>query len=116
MVHFEAHLNHQIKGEPGMILAWTTRKALSKYPYNDTAMEKLEKWSVGMLWRIIGTIIVFAGFLVGSLVYVGFYSKGGVFQDFIVVAVALIVALAAIAIMWVTFAWRRGWMPGKWSM
>ncbi|MBO0887837.1 hypothetical protein J2P12_01910 [Candidatus Bathyarchaeota archaeon] len=79
-------------------------------------MEKLEKWSLSVLWRIIATIIVFAGFLAGSLIYVGFYSKGGAFQDFIVVAVALILSLATIAIMWVTFAWRRGWMPSKWTM
>ncbi len=79
-------------------------------------MEKVERWSQSLLSRIIGTIIAFAGFLVGSLIYVGFYAKGyNAFQDFVVVAVALIIALAAIAIMWVTFAGRRGLMMGKWG-
>jgi VIT1/CCC1 family predicted Fe2+/Mn2+ transporter len=79
-------------------------------------MDKVERWSQGLLSRIIGTIIAFAGFLVGSLIYVGFYAKGhNAFQDFVVVAVALIIALAAIAIMWVTFAGRRGLMIGKWG-
>jgi len=79
-------------------------------------MEKVEKWSESILWRIIGTIIAFAAFLVGSLIYVGFYAKGyNAFQDFVVVAVALIIALAAIAIIWVTFAGRRGWMRDRWG-
>jgi hypothetical protein len=79
-------------------------------------MDKVEKWSQSLLSRIIGTIIAFAGFLVGSLIYVGFYAKGyNAFQDFVVVAVALIIALAVIAIMWVTFAGRRGLMMGKWG-
>jgi hypothetical protein len=79
-------------------------------------MDKVERWSQSLLSRIIGTIIAFAGFLVGSLIYVGFYAKGyNAFQDFVVVAVALIIALAAIAIMWVTFAGRRGLMIGKWG-
>jgi chromate transport protein ChrA len=79
-------------------------------------MQKVENWSQGIMSRIIGTIIAFAGFLVGSLIYVGFYAKGyNAFQDFVVVAVALIIALAAIAIMWVSFAGRRGWMRDKWK-
>jgi hypothetical protein len=79
-------------------------------------MDKVERWSQSLLSRIIGTIIVFAGFLVGSLIYVGFYAKDyNPFQDFVVVAVALIIALAAIAIMWVTFAGRRGLMISKWG-
>ncbi len=78
-------------------------------------MEKVNRWSESILWRIIGTIIAFAAFLVGSLIYVGFYAKNySAFQDFVVVAVALIIALAATAIMWVTFAGRRGWMRDKW--
>lgn len=79
-------------------------------------MQKVERWSLGILWRIIGTIIIFAGFLAGSLIYIGFYSKGNALQDFVVVTVAVILAIAAIAILWVTLAWRRGWMPGRWSV
>jgi hypothetical protein len=79
-------------------------------------MEKVDRSSEGILWRIIGTIVAFAAFLVGSLIYVGFYApRYTAFQDFVVVAVSLIIALAAIAIMWVTFAGRRGLMRGKWE-
>ena len=79
-------------------------------------MEKVQTWSEGLLVRIIGTIVAFTAFLVGSLIYVGFYAKGyNAFQDFVVVAVALIIALAAIAIMWISFAGRRGWMRNKWN-
>jgi hypothetical protein len=79
-------------------------------------MQMVEKWSMSILWRIIATIVAFAAFLAGSLIYVGFYAKHySAFQDFVVVAVALIIALAAIAIMWVTFAGSRGWMRDSWG-
>ncbi len=78
-------------------------------------MEKMEKMSQGILARVIGTIIAFAAFLVGSLIYVGFYTSGyDLFQKIVVVLVALIIAVAAIAIMWVTWAGRRGWMRDQW--
>jgi len=74
-------------------------------------MEKVEKIAGGLIWRIIGTIIAFSAFLIGSLIYVGFYASGFDFtQKVIVVLVALIIAFAAVAIMWVSFAGRRGWM------
>ena len=70
----------------------------------------------GLMWRIIGTIIAFSAFLIGSLIYVGFYASSFDFgQKVIVVIVALIIAFAAIAIMWVSFAGRRGWMRDKWG-
>lgn len=69
----------------------------------------------GLLWRIIGTIITLTAFLVGSLIYVGFYAVDFTLgQKVIVVLVALILAVAALAIIWVSFAGRRGWIPGKW--
>ena len=78
-------------------------------------MQKMEGMARGMIMRIIGTIVIFTGFLVGSLVYVGFYTGGySLGQRIIVVLVALIIAIAAIAIMWVTWASRRGWIPRKW--
>lgn len=78
-------------------------------------MDRVEGMAMGVLWRIIGTIIIFTSFLVGSLVYVGFYTNGFSFgQRIIVVLVALIIAFASIAIMWVTWANRRGWIPRKW--
>ena len=79
-------------------------------------MEKVEKIAGGLMWRIIGTIVAFSAFLIGSLIYVGFYANGYDFtQKVIVVLVAVIIAFAAIAIMWVTFAGRRGWMRDRWG-
>ena len=78
-------------------------------------MARTEGVARGFMWRIVGTIITFAAFLVGSLVYVGFYTSGFSFgQRIVVVLVALIIAFAAVAIMWVSWAGRRGWIPGKW--
>ena len=78
-------------------------------------MQKMTGMASGMMLRIIGTIIVFTGFLVGSLIYVGFYTGGySLGQRIIVVLVALILAIAVIAIMWVTWARRRGWMRRMW--
>ena len=78
-------------------------------------MQEIKGMTRGMMLRIIGTIIVFTGFLVGSLVYVGFYTGGySLGQRIIVVLVALILAIAVIAIMWVTWASRRGWMRRMW--
>ena len=70
----------------------------------------------GLMWRIVGTILAFSAFLIGSLIYVGFYTTGfDLGQKIVVVLVALIIAFAAVAIMWVTFAGRRGWMRGRWE-
>jgi len=72
--------------------------------------------ATGLMWRIIGTILALSAFLVGSSIYVGFYTSGfDLTQKVIVVLVALIIAFAAIAIMWVTFAGRRGWMRDRWG-
>lgn len=69
-----------------------------------------------MVGRIVGTIITLAGFLVGSLIYVGFYTAGyTLFQKIVVVLVALIIAIAAISVMWVSWAGRRGWIRDKWE-
>ncbi len=57
-----------------------------------------------------------AAFLAGSLIYVGFYTSGyDLFQKIVVFLVAMIIAVAAIAIMWVTWAGRRGWMRDRWG-
>ena len=78
-------------------------------------LERVEGMARGMMVRIIGTIVLFSAFLVGALIYVGFYTTGySLGQRIIVVLVAFIVALAAVAIMWVTWAGRRGWIPSKW--
>ena len=79
-------------------------------------MEKVDKTATGLIRRIIGTILAFSAFLIGSLIYVGFYAGSfDLTQKVIVVLVALILAFAAVAIMWVTFAGRRGWMRDRWG-
>jgi len=79
-------------------------------------LEKVDKMATGLMWRIVGTIVAFSAFLIGSLIYVGFYASSfDLTQKIIVVIVALILAFAAIAIMWVTFAGRRGWMRDRWG-
>jgi len=79
-------------------------------------LEKVDKMATGLMWRIVGTVVAFSAFLIGSLIYVGFYASSfDLTQKIIVVIVALILAFAAIAIMWVTFAGRRGWMRGRWG-
>jgi hypothetical protein len=75
-------------------------------------MRQVEKTASGMILRIVATILVFTAFLVGSLIYVGFYAGSyDLFQKIIVVLVAFILATATVAIMWVSWAGRRGWMP-----
>ncbi len=78
-------------------------------------MEQVDKAASGMVLRIVGTILVFTAFLVGSLIYVGFYTSGySLFQRIVVVLVALILAIATVAIMWVSWAGRRGWIHDRW--
>ncbi len=65
----------------------------------------------GLLWRTVFTILALASFLIGSLVYVAFYTSGyTLFQKIAVVLIALIAALTVISIIWVTWAGRRGMM------
>ncbi len=79
-------------------------------------MEQVDKAASGMVLRIVGTILVFTAFLVGSLIYVGFYTSGyTLFQRIVVVLVALILATATVAIMWVSWAGRRGWIYDRWG-
>lgn len=79
-------------------------------------MEHVERTAKGAVLRIVGSIIILAGFLVGSLIYIAFYTSGfSLFQKVVVFIVAFIIAVAAIAIMWVTWAGRRGWIRGWWD-
>ena len=68
--------------------------------------------------RAILSIVTLAAFLAGSLIFVGFYTSGyDLFQKIVVVLVAMIIAIAALAILWIAYAgrWagRRG-MMGHW--
>jgi len=77
-------------------------------------MEKVSQMQRGLMARVILSIIMLAAFLAGSLVFVGFYTSGyDLFQKIVVILVAMIIAFAALAIVWVTWAGRRG-MMGWW--
>ena len=67
----------------------------------------------GLMVRVVLSIITLAAFLAGSLIVVGFYTNYDWFQKIVVILVAMIIAFAALAIMWVTWAGRRG-MMGWW--
>ena len=67
-----------------------------------------------LMTRVVLSIITLAAFLVGSLIFVGFYTSGyDLFQKIVVLLVAMIIAFAALAVLWVTWAGRRG-MRGWW--
>lgn len=58
-------------------------------------------------WKGIVSIIAGAGFLVGLLTYVGFYTSGlTTFQQIVIVLVALILAGAVVSI--VSLVWGKG--------
>ncbi len=77
-------------------------------------MEKVSQMQRGLMARVVLSIITLAAFLAGSLIFVGFYTSGyDLFQKIVVILVAMIVAFAALAIVWVTWAGRRG-MMGWW--
>jgi hypothetical protein len=81
-------------------------------------MEKEDHMPRGLVARAVLSIVTLAAFLVGSLIFVGFYTSGyDLLQKVVVVLVAMIIAIAALAILWVTYAgrWagRRG-MMGRW--
>ena len=79
-------------------------------------MEHVEKTARGMIARIIGTIVTLAVFLIGTLIYVGFYTNGySLFQKIVVFLVGFILAIAVVSIMWVAWAGRRGWIHERWG-
>ena len=84
---------------------------------NRFQMEKVDSMPRGLMARAVLSIVTLAAFLAGSLVFVGFYTSGyDLFQKIVVVLVAMIIAIAALAILWITYAGRwagrrgmRGW-------
>ena len=77
-------------------------------------MERVHEMRSGLMLRVILSILILAGFLVGSLVYVGFYTVSfSTLQKVISILVAMIIAFTILAIIWVTWAGRRG-MMGWW--
>lgn len=70
----------------------------------------------GMVERIIVTIVTVASFLIGSLVYIAFYTEGyTLFQQIAVFLVALILAVTIVSIVWVAWAGRRGMIRTWWN-
>ncbi len=77
-------------------------------------MERVNQMQRGLMVRVVLSIVTLAAFLAGSLIVVGFYTSGyDLFQKIVVVLVAMIIAFAALAVLWVTWADRRG-MMGWW--
>lgn len=76
-------------------------------------MEKLDRMRSGLMIRAILSIVVLAGFLAGSLIFLAFGGTFNLLQQVVIVIVAMIIALAALAILWITWAGRRG-MMGWW--
>jgi len=77
-------------------------------------MEKVREMRSGLMLRVILSIITLAGFLAGSLIYVGFYTESfNTLQRIVAILVAMIVAFTILAIVWVSWAGRRG-MMGWW--
>jgi hypothetical protein len=79
-------------------------------------MEKVDQMPRALVARIVLSIITLAAFLSGSLIFVAFFTDYTGFQKFVVVLVAMIIAFAALGILWVTWAGRwagrrgiRGW-------
>ena len=61
------------------------------------------------------TVLILTVALVAPLVYVAFYAPDFTFfQKIVVVLVSLILGVAAIAVMWIVWAGRRGYMR-SWS-
>ncbi|VVB76746.1 Uncharacterised protein [uncultured archaeon] len=68
-------------------------------------MAKEDMTPAEMIWRTVLTIIVFAAFFAGSLIYVAFYPTGYTYlQKVVVIIVALVIAVAIVSIIWVTWA------------
>jgi hypothetical protein len=63
--------------------------------------------------RIVLSIITLAAFLSGSLLFLAFGGSFNLLQQVVIVIVAMIIAFAALAIYWVTWAGRKG-MMGWW--
>ena len=77
-------------------------------------MEKVREMRSGLMLRVILSIITLAGFLAGSLIYVGFYTESfNTLQRIVTILVAMIVAFTILAIVWVSWAGRKG-MMGWW--
>ena len=63
----------------------------------------------GWVWKTVLTVIILTIFLVGSLIYVGFYAIDySLFQKIVVVIVSLIISFAIIAVLWIIWYRKQG--------
>ena len=84
---------------------------------NNEPMSMERKSSIGLMARVIVTIITLAGFLTGSLIYIAFFAPNyNLLQQLVVFLVAFILAITVVAITWITWAGRRGMMRGMWLL
>ena len=70
-----------------------------------------------LMARVVATIIIGVVFVVGSLLYIAFPGSAlDVFQKIVVFIVAVIIAWAIIALIWISWASKRGFMnPQRWQ-
>ena len=77
-------------------------------------MDPVREMRNSFLIRVALSIITLAAFFVGSLIYIGFYAPNyNWVQDVVVLLVALILAVASLSLLWLTWVGRRG-MRGWW--
>ncbi|MDE1860961.1 MAG: hypothetical protein KGH72_04575 [Candidatus Micrarchaeota archaeon] len=64
-----------------------------------------------ILWMSVVAILIPAVILIGALIYVAFYTSGySLFQQIVIIIVALIVVAVAEAILWMAWAAKKGMM------
>lgn len=64
-----------------------------------------------IVWMSVVAILIPAILLIGTLIYVAFYSNGySLFQKIVIVIIALIVIGVAEAVLWMVWAGRKGLM------
>lgn len=76
-------------------------------------LEKVDQMRGGLVVRIVLSIITLAVFFAGSLLFLAFGGNFNLLQQVVIVLVGMIIAFAALAIYWVTWAGRKG-MMGWW--
>ena len=90
------------------LLAPTTNQDFSP------TMEPVRDMRNSFMIRVALSIITLAAFFIGSLIYVGFYAPNySPFQDAVALLVALILAVAILALLWLSWVGRKG-MRGWW--
>lgn len=78
-------------------------------------MDEREKMYKEMMWRSSLTLIIVAGALICSLVYVAFYAISfSIFQKIVIVFITLIVSCVVVSIIWMT-GWSKYMNKKTWA-